>query len=135
MAVRIKKGRRDVDEIPLASTADIAFLLIIFYLASSSLLEFRGVSLPLPVKDAPPMQILKKNIFRIGVDREGKFIYEKKPFELGEIMEKASDAFRKNPELVVILRIHPESPADRVPSVIRELQKSGIERFSMGIDR
>lgn len=135
MAVRIKKGRRDIDEIPLASTADIAFLLIIFYLASSSLLEFRGVSLPLPQKDAPPMQILKKNIFRVTIDKNGDYIHEKNKSALDELMRLAESDHKKNPDLVVVIKVNPAAPAEKVPQIIRELQKTGIEKFSMGMER
>ncbi len=69
--MKIRTKRRALEEIPLASTADIAFLLIVFYLAASSLLEFRGVQIPLPKKDAPPMQVLRKDIFRIKVNAAG----------------------------------------------------------------
>jgi len=34
MAIKIKRKSRDPEEIPLASTADIAFLLIIFFFSS-----------------------------------------------------------------------------------------------------
>ena len=46
MAFRVKRKTREVEEIPLSSTADIAFLLIVFFLAASALLELRGVHAP-----------------------------------------------------------------------------------------
>ena len=135
MSVKIRKKRRDMEDIPLSSTADIAFLLIVFYLASSSLLEFRGVSLPLPKKDAPPMEILKENILRIFINENGLLIHEKKNYSLNEIMGVLTKEKKKNPEIVVVLKVNPNAPSEMVPKLLREMQKAKIEKFSMGMEK
>ena len=135
MAIRLKKKRRAVDEIPLASTADIAFLLIVFYLASSSLLEFRGVSIPLPKKDAPPMELLKENILKIFIDKEGTLIHDKNKFTLDEMIQFMKEEQKKNPQIVVVLRVNKNAPSGMVPKLLREMQKANIEKFSLGMDK
>ncbi|MDH5655027.1 MAG: biopolymer transporter ExbD [Spirochaetia bacterium] len=134
MAIQIKRKRRSIEEIPLSSTADIAFLLIVFYLASSSLLEFRGVSLPLPKKDAPPMEILKENIVKVYINEEGNILHEKESYSLPEIIRILAEKRKANPEIVVILKVKPEAPSEMVPKFIREIQKINIEKFSMSMD-
>lgn len=135
MSVKIRKKRRDMEDIPLSSTADIAFLLIVFYLASSSLLEFRGVSLPLPKKDAPPMEILKENIFRIFINENGLILHNKQVYSLGETMEILKKERKKNPEVVIVLKVNPNAPSQMVPKLLREMQKAKIEKFSMGMEK
>ena len=134
MAFRIKRKTREVEEIPLSSTADIAFLLIVFFLAPSALLELRGVQMPLPVKDAPPMQILKDNVFKIGIAPDGGFSHDGRSYEFGALGELIAQRFQANSELVVVVRAHSEAPVHRVPEIIKLLQDLKITRVSIGLD-
>ncbi len=133
MGMKIKRQRRDAEEIPLASTSDIAFLLIVFFLTVSALLEFKGVEIPLPKKDAPPMQILKENIYRVSISADGSFQKDKKNMPLDEMISMIRDAHQANSELVVVLEIHPDAPSDRVPHFIKRIQDERITRFSMSM--
>ncbi len=133
MAFRVKRKTREVDEIPLASTADIAFLLIVFFLAASALLELRGVQIPLPKKDAPPMQILKENIFKIGIAPDGGFTYDGAVIERDALATQIQQSFAENSELVVVVRADAESPSRKIPELVRLLQELRIERVSIGM--
>lgn len=134
MALKIKRKTREPEEIPLASTSDIAFLLIIFFLTASALLEFRGVQLPLPKKDAPPMQILRENIFKVKVDSKGDFYYNGQKYFIGDIQKMAREAYDKNRELVVVLRIDPKAPSEVVPGFVKRMKDEQIVRFAMGME-
>lgn len=133
--MKIKRKSREIQDIPLASTADIAFLLIVFYLAASSLLEFRGVEIPVPRKDAPPMQILRDNIFRVEITATGQFIHDDTSTDLDALQQSVRKSFQKNPELVIVVRVDPEAPSERIPQLVRRLQDERIERISIGLDR
>ena len=135
MAITIKRKTRAVEEIPLASTADIAFLLIVFFLAASALLELRGIQIPLPKKDAPPMQVLTKNLFKIYIDGKGSFVYEKNGIELDALQIKMREAFRANSELIISVRVDAEAPIEKVPELVQRVQQEGIERISIGMDK
>lgn len=134
MAFRVKRKTREVEEIPLSSTADIAFLLIVFFLAASALLELRGVQMPLPVKDAPPMQILKENVFKIGIAPDGSFSHEQQNYELDALGELVAERNRENSELVVVVRADAEAPAAAIPQIVKLLQDLEIVRVSIGMD-
>ena len=131
--MRIKRNTRTVEEIPLASTADIAFLLIVFFLAASALLEMRGVRIPVPKKDAPPMEILKKNIFQIDINDKGELLSESKSSELEVIKNEVVQRYKNNKELVVLIKVSPESPVFIIPEVIQMLQEQDIPKISINM--
>jgi biopolymer transport protein ExbD len=131
MAIRIRRKRRKPEEIPLASTADIAFLLIVFYLATSSLIEMKGVTIPLPKPDAPPMQVLKKSIFRLSVDKQGSYLHEKTLYDPRSLLQRLIQGREANPEIIVVLSVSPSAPSDSVPRVVQIIREAGIEKFSM----
>ncbi|MCB1167255.1 MAG: biopolymer transporter ExbD [Leptospiraceae bacterium] len=133
--MRIRRKSREADEIPLSSTADIAFLLIVFFLAASALLELRGVNIPLPKKNAPPMEIEEKNLFKVQIDDAGSYIYDGSKIDLASLREKTADSFKKNKELVVVIRPAPETPTGSVPRLIRMLQELRIQRVSLAMQK
>lgn len=134
MAFKIKRKKRPEEEIPLSSTADIAFLLIIFYMVGSALLELHGVQLQLPKKDAPPMEILKKDIMKLGVDKNGHFLHENKPYDAPALEKLVKEEHAKNKDLVIVLRISREAPSRAVPEIVHTLQNAGVTRLSMGLE-
>jgi len=135
MAIKIKRKSRDPEEIPLASTADIAFLLIIFFLAASALLELKGVKLPLPKKDAPPMKIEKKNLLKLEMTKEEKFIYDNKTYELNDILTIMEEKFKQNPEIVFAIQVHPDCPSKVVPELIHGMKQKQLNKFSITIKK
>ena len=135
MAFNIKRNTREVQEIPLASTADIAFLLIVFFLAASALLEFKGVQIPIPKKDVPPMQVLKENLFKIKISSEGAFLHEKTPLNLDDLQVKMREAYQANTQLIVAVRVDENAPSDRVPKLVHRIRQERIARMAIGMDR
>ncbi|MBX7057555.1 MAG: biopolymer transporter ExbD [Leptospirales bacterium] len=132
--MRLKSKRRYLEEIPLASTADIAFLLIVFYLAASSLLEFRGVMLPLPIKDAPPMEILKKDIFRITINGAGQLIREGERVEWSQLEREVRDQRSHNKDIAAIISVSAQAPVEVVPRLIHLLQQCQVQRLSIAME-
>lgn len=132
---RIKRTTRSAEEIPLSSTADIAFLLIVFFLAASALLELRGVTLPLPKKDAPPMQILKENIYKIRIDEKGNYSHDNRQLTLKELKTNIEEAYSANKELVVVVRPEEQTPSQAIPGIIQVLRELNIVRVSVGLGK
>ena len=133
--MRIRRKNREADEIPLSSTADIAFLLIVFFLAASALLEMRGVAIPLPKKNAPPMEIEEKNLFRVDIDESGQYLQDGKSMGLDQLQKDTQKAFKENKDLVVVIRPYPEAPTGSVPKLIRMLQDLKIQRVSLAMKK
>ncbi|MFN3605240.1 MAG: ExbD/TolR family protein [Leptonema sp. (in: bacteria)] len=135
MAIKVNRKSKDPEEISLASTSDIAFLLIIFFLAASALLELKGVKLPLPKKDAPPLQIEKKNLFKIEIDKDQNFIHEAKKYTLKEILPIMEKSFKNNSELVFSIKVDPDCPSEIIPQLIYQMQRKNLIRFSITIQK
>lgn len=132
--MKIKRKSRAVEDIPLSSTADIAFLLIVFFLAASALLEFRGLKLPIPKLDAPPMQLLKKDIFRIFIAANGEYMHEDAALALDDLQLKMRESFGANSEMVLVVRVDPEAPSETVPRLIQRIQQERIKRLSLAME-
>lgn len=85
-------ARRASPEVNAGSMADIAFLLLIFFLVTTTIETDRGISRklpPIPEEDVPPPIIKQKNIFTVIVNRENDLLVEDEVMELGELREAA----------------------------------------------
>ncbi|MFD2188810.1 ExbD/TolR family protein, partial [Aquimarina celericrescens] len=85
-------ARRSAPEVNAGSMADIAFLLLIFFLVTTTIETDSGISrkLPPPQEDNIEPPVLKqKNIFVVEVNKNNDLLVEEAPMELGDLREAA----------------------------------------------
>ena len=70
MAVLDKKKSKVSDEVPSASMADIAFLLLIFFLVTTTFPKDRGLAIVLP-EEGGEVQVSQRNILHIIIQPNG----------------------------------------------------------------
>lgn len=83
---------RKVQEINAASMADIAFLLLIFFLVTTTLETNKGISRLLPPIEPPQEQpdiIRDKNIFIVLINKDDRLLVEDSPMELKDLRQAA----------------------------------------------
>ncbi|MEQ9304823.1 MAG: biopolymer transporter ExbD [Marinoscillum sp.] len=74
----MKLKQRNVQEINTGSMADIAFLLLIFFLVSTTILQEQGLSLNLPPEpeDEFVSRVNDRNLFKIQINSNNQFLIE-----------------------------------------------------------
>ena len=81
--VKRKRGKADI---PTSSMADIAFLLLIFFLVTTTLDVDTGIGMVLPPQaETPPPQVHDRNMFNILINDQGLLLVEDKPMRLEAI--------------------------------------------------
>lgn len=78
----LKKKKRTEAEIPTSSMADIAFLLLIFFLVTTTIDVDTGIGMVLPPKledDVEPPPIKERNVLKILVNEQGLVLVEDLP--------------------------------------------------------
>lgn len=86
--------RRSVPEINAGSMADIAFLLLIFFLVATTIESNTGVPARLPQKienDTPPPPIKEKNIFEVLVNKNNDLLVENKLMDVKDLRQATID--------------------------------------------
>ncbi len=73
----IPKKERKVTEINASSMADIAFLLLIFFLVTTTIASDKGINMKLPPNViAPPIPSHKRNVLEIQINSENNLMIE-----------------------------------------------------------
>lgn len=87
-------ARRDIPEINAGSMADIAFLLLIFFLVTTTMNVDSGISKKLSEKPPPdykPPVIKEKNIFEVNINRNNELLVEGDLMDIKDLRQAAID--------------------------------------------
>ena len=85
-------ARRSTPEVNAGSMADIAFLLLIFFLVTTTIEKDSGIGRQLPPKEPPTdeqVKIKEKNLFIVNVNREDQLLVEEKLMDLKDLRQAA----------------------------------------------
>lgn len=85
-------ARRASPEVNAGSMADIAFLLLIFFLVTTTIATDSGISRklpPIPEEDVEPPVIRQKNIFTVIVNNNNDLLVEDELMELDQLRQAA----------------------------------------------
>lgn len=94
------KGKRGVPEVNASSMADIAFLLLIFFLVTTTIASDKGLTLRLPPKRPPDAQdevkLKDRNVFNVLVNSNNQLLVEEELMDIKNIKEEAKRFITNN---------------------------------------
>ena len=123
----MKVRRRDVpSEIPTASMADVAFLLIIFFLVASFYSVTRGIQFSLPKHEAEAFTVEPEAAVLIEVAASGTLTVDQRPMRLADVQPYLRERLSRNPGKPVILNTSPEADYSHMTDVFDELRQVGV---------
>lgn len=128
--MKIKKKLRAPPAIPTSSMADIAFLMIIFFLVSTTMKRDQGLGLTLP-GFGQTIKIRKENICNIWINAQEKIALDGKPVSLGEIRPILKDKLDKNDKLIVSLKTDKQASYNAMVNVLDEIKLTEAKRISL----
>lgn len=94
----MKSKRTTEQEMNVSSTADIAFLLLIFFLVSTTLMVDKGLSLKLPPDSEHDAEapVNSRNLFKVQINSQNQFLVNDEPKNSLEGVRKEIKAFVLN---------------------------------------
>ena len=136
MAILEKKRSKVSDKVPSSSMADIAFLLLIFFLVTTTFPKDRGLAIVLP-EEGGEVQISQRNILHIIIQPNG--IVEVKRGESTQVQRVPANDIEAiwrqdvsgNPNLIAAVKTHPDASYKFMVDVLDALHTAGAERISL----
>jgi len=121
--VRLRSRLKIENTIPLASMADIAFLLIIFFMLTSTFAKDIGLDVSLP--KAKSTDILPKREVNIWVTNKGEFYVDRKPVPPSQLADAINAALDKTSLKVATIRGDQGVPYGTIVHVMDIVKLSG----------
>ena len=124
-----KKRDRDA-VIPSSSLADIAFLLLIFFLVTTTIDTDKGIDMVLP-PEGEMKEINRKNIISLVINADGLVLLDKNPVEINEIRNVIEERQSRNPNLIISVKTVRDTKYDVYIRVLDQLKKAKTQRISI----
>jgi len=115
-------------EIPTSSMADIAFLLIIFFMVTAVFSATKGLPFALPKEESQPPNAESEEAVFIKVAPDGSLTVDCKPMGLGGILDYLEPKLTRDAEKPVILYTDAYAPYQAMISVYDILGSAKDER-------
>ena len=127
------KARRSKtsSEVPSASMADIAFLLLVFFLSTTTFSLDQGLLLQLPGQQSEVKRISRKNILVVKALADGSVTIANEFVTVPEIRGRITEELEKNPKLVVAIETHPDATYETYVDVLDELRMAKAPRITL----
>jgi len=120
----MKLQRREIlSEIPTSSTADIAFLLVVFFMMTMTFSAQRGLDLPLPEEEEETRLIEPVEAVDVLVLASGALKVDGRGMSIDRLLPYLRPRLEQDPRKPVILRVADDAAYGPMVVVLDELRK------------
>jgi biopolymer transport protein ExbD len=131
-----KKKRRLGIRIDMTPMVDVAFLLLTFFILTSSMSRPQTMELNLPPDDKTQVEVAESNLLTLRVDKDGGIFWNigvenPQKVEFKDLRKLLSDRNTSNPKLITLVKVDRDGTYKMMVDVMDELNLANITRFSL----
>jgi biopolymer transport protein ExbD len=117
------RNKRSV-EFSMSSMTDIVFLLLIFFMLTSTLVSPNALKLLLPKSSG---QTLAKQTSSVSIDEHLQYYFDNEPVDISQLESLISTAMAGDSEATLVLNAHKTVPIDNVVQVMSIANKLKVK--------
>jgi biopolymer transport protein ExbD len=125
MQLKAKSSRRV--QINITSLIDVMFILLIFFMVTSTFLEQPGMKLELPEAKTATVERIEKLV--IFIDPDERIFVNDRPVTIDRLEQQLHETLGKKPDVPLVLRADQNVPHGLVVRVMDIAKKIGIRRI------
>ena len=110
--------------------SDIAFLLLVFFLVTTTISLDKGISLILPA-DGNELEVNRKNIVSILINDKGKVLMDDKPAKIKNIKSIAEKQIASNANIIFSVLTHKNTKYRDYILVLDQLKQANATKISI----
>jgi biopolymer transport protein ExbD len=139
-----RKKKKGPVEIPTSSMADISFLLLLFFLVTTTIDIDTGIDLVLPpwVENAEQVAVKSNNIANLLVNEVGDVLLDEKIIGVPQIKDEIIARIKANPKLIISYKTVRDTPykiyidvMDQLKMAYQSLREEyAREKFGVSLD-
>jgi len=126
----LDKKKKASAEIPTSSLADIAFLLLIFFLVTTTIDTDKGIQLVLPEK-GQEVKVRSQNIANILINESGLIMMDEQQIDLNAIRERVNEMIRQNENIIFSVKTMRGTKYEIYIDVLDQLKQANAKRISI----
>ena len=110
--------------------ADIAFLLIVFFLVTTSFSQDKGLGLTLPEYGAQT-RVPSRNISKVWINAAGEIMHDSEIVTLDRLRERVERMTLENPNLIISIKTDPDTRYEVFVDVVDTVKEAGNDKISI----
>lgn len=131
--MKFDRSQKIENKVPTSSMADIAFLLLIFFMTTTIFKMEDGLPVTLPRAETAQKQ-KREMIMRIWINRDGVISINDKLVSVENIEAIVLASIQEKPNLIIAFNADDRCPYSVVSDVMEELKKANAVRVSFTSD-
>ena len=133
--MRFTRKSRVGAAVPTASMADIAFLLLVFFMVSTVFIRFRGIPVTLPEAERVEKLEMRRHVTSIWVGANGAVNVDDKTVLLQDVGPLIHAKLVANPRLIISIKGDGQAEFGTISDVLQELRRVEALRVNFATDR
>ena len=125
-----KPRRTAMQEVNSSSMSDITFLLLVFFLVTTTISLDKGISLILPA-EGNEMEVNKNNIVNVLINDQGGVMFDDKPTPIKDLKRKSIDRINKNEKIIFSVLTTKRTKYKYYIEVLDQLKQAGATKISI----
>lgn len=134
--INIKKSLRSnfhEEEINMAPLIDMVFLLLIFFMVTTSFVKETGIDVHRPT--AATAQVKNKGNILLGVSEAGRIYFEKRPIDIRSVRAHIERSLAENPEGAVVIVADQKSDTGVIVRIMDQCRLAGASNVSIAASK
>ncbi|MDQ6976212.1 MAG: biopolymer transporter ExbD [Mariprofundaceae bacterium] len=128
--MNLRKRRRDPLLVDITPLIDVVFLMLIFFMISTSFSVSNTLKLDLPASHAT-QEHKKANKVNISIDKEGQIYVQDEPVKDGDVRRRILNISKGDPNTQVLLQADGATQHKRVIYVLDTLRELGMGKIGI----
>ncbi len=128
--MEFRKKRRDVVNPDITPLVDVVFLLLIFFMLSTTFIVSPGIRVNLPQAEAEAVRHEKRDL-RIKVDANGYYYLEDQRMSPEDLDGRFEDAARADRDTMVVIEADEQTQHKHVVDVMDRAKTAGLHRLAI----
>lgn len=128
--MQFRRPRRDDARIDITPLVDMVFLLLIFFMLSTTFIVTPGIKVNLPQSSAEKIK-QEKNEVQVVITEDNKVFVEGILLDRGGLEQRLTEVARQDPQTLVIIQADAKSLHGKVVEVMDVSKQSGLNRLAI----
>ncbi len=133
MSARRHRVAQDDTELDMTPMLDVVFIMLIFFIVTTSFVKESGVTVSMPQAESASQQE-NTNIF-IAITAEGEVWIDRRPVDPRAVRVIVARLHADNPEGSVIIQADEEAATGRLVEVMDQVRLAGVEGIAIAADK